>query len=88
MPMFGSYLFMPVLYQDRRHGTISNKSQDIIRNAYIVKREYDSVLNAFTTHADRNTARDYNDEMEKLVFANKRNSVYFAIDQPVGVYGD
>ncbi len=87
-PMFGSYLFMPVLHHERRLGTIANKSFDSIRNAYIVKREYDSVLNAFTTNADRNTARDYNDEMDRLVFANKRNAVYFAIDQSQAPYGD
>ena len=87
-PMFGSYLFMPVLHHERRLGTITNKSSESIRNAYIVKREYDSVLNAFTTQADRSTARDYNEDMSRVVFANKRNAVYFAIDQADSVYGD
>lgn len=87
-PMFGSYLFMPILHHERRIGTIVNKSFDVIKNAYTVKREYDSVLNAFTTEADRNTSRDYNDNFDGLVFANKRNAVYFAIDQPQVLYGD
>ena len=79
-PMFGSYLFMPILYNERRVGNINNKRDDIVKNAYIVKREYDSVLNCFFDQADRNTARDYNDNIERIIFANKRNAIYFAID--------
>ena len=86
--MFGSYLFMPVLYHDRRLGQVANKNEFVLTNAYRVKREYDSVLNAFTTHADRNTSRDYNDALDRLKFANKRNAVYFAIEQTGYMHGD
>ena len=51
-----------------------------------MKKEYDSVLNCFFSEADINTSRDYNVDIERTVFANKRNAVYFAIDQPNKLY--
>ncbi len=57
-----------------------NKNEEIIKNAYIVRREYDSVINCFFNEANRSTCRDYNTDIAKTVFANKRNAVYFAID--------
>ena len=79
-PMFGSYLFMPVLHHDQRLGSLNNKSEEIIKNAYYVKNQYDSNLNCFPQDARRNTSRDYVVDMQNMVFNNKLHSVYFAID--------
>ena len=78
--MFGSYLFMPVLYHDQRLGSLVNQSEEMIKNALYVKNQYDENMNCMAQDARRNTSRDYVTDMQNIVFNNKLHSIYFAID--------